>query len=94
MQVRDGGSSEHNGNWEDGGQHPDLREASQVDSVGFSDGLDARVIPGSRTEQWGDGGAIYQGGEVWDQGGGGHNLSGGWESSLGRWRGLRVGHRG
>lgn len=57
--------AQHDGSCEEGGQHSDLRDTWEVESTGFTDGLDAGVgmIPGPGTEQWLGRGAAYQGGE-------------------------------
>lgn len=67
MQVKDDGGSEHEGSYEDGRQYPDLRDILQVESEGFSEGLDAgvRIMPDSRIEQWVEGGTIFQDGRAW-----------------------------
>lgn len=48
---------------------PGLTGTLEVESVGFSDGWDARVrmIPGSRVPHWVNGGAIYQRGGPWER---------------------------
>ena len=80
-QVRDVDGSEHDGSCEGEGRYLDLRATLEVESVGFSEGLDAgvRMIPGTMLEQWVESGAISQGGRAW----GGRDVGGGREPSSG-----------
>lgn len=61
MQERDGGGAGPGGSCKDKKQYSGLRATLKVESVGFTDGLNAgvRAIPGPGMGQWVDRAAIY-----------------------------------